>query len=322
MLAIEGLGLALPPTYEVADLVAQARGELAGYAGWPRCHLAGEGEHPAEMASRALVLALAEAHTDVGALSLILSVSVSRDYPPSWSVATEVARLAGAPPHVFGFDLTIGCLGILVGLETAAGWLRGRKGARAAIVCGEKWGYTIARNDPKSAGLWAHGDGASAIVAAEGVAEGEGGLSYDGASFTSRPELNGHVLIRYGGTRFPVAPPGDDPFLRQLSSRPKPEVFASYAGGYREVILAERARAGAPDRVVCNQVSPKLVDEIGRSAGATEPHLFVSGRDHGHLGATDLVLGLRALREEGARGTILLAASTPYAFGAATVRAR
>src|SRR5690348_32551 len=108
------------------------------------------------MGAAALAAALAEAEVAPEELDLVLAVGVSRDYPASWSSATEVMRLAGAGDHCFGFDLTVGCLGALVGLQTALGWLRTLGGGRAAIVTAEKWSHTVDRRDPAVQALWGH----------------------------------------------------------------------------------------------------------------------------------------------------------------------
>src|SRR5437016_4940853 len=96
MLDILGIGLVLPPARKVHDLVREAGGDPATYHGWEHTCVAGD-EHPSELASAALAMALQEAKIGADQLSLVVAVGVSRDYLPSWSIATEVMRLHGAP---------------------------------------------------------------------------------------------------------------------------------------------------------------------------------------------------------------------------------
>jgi len=55
------------------------------------------------------------------AIGLVLFAGVSRDYLPSWSVATEVMRPHGMGGSCVGLDVTIGRLGSLAALELAHG---------------------------------------------------------------------------------------------------------------------------------------------------------------------------------------------------------
>src|SRR6185436_20963669 len=101
--------------------------------------VAGDDEHPSGMAAQALARALARAGISSEHLSLVVSCGVSRDYPPSWSVATEVIRVHELGASCFGVDVTLGCLGALVGLQVARGWLRSSGGGYAAVVTAERW---------------------------------------------------------------------------------------------------------------------------------------------------------------------------------------
>jgi 3-oxoacyl-[acyl-carrier-protein] synthase-3 len=317
VLALRGIGLALPPARKVRDLVREAGGDPALHDGWEHACIARADEHPSTLASAALAAALTEAGIEARQLDLVLAVSVSRDYLPSWSLATEVMRRQGAPATCLGFDLTIGCLGTLVGLNTALGWLHGMGGGYAAIVTGERWSQTIDRKDPARQPMWGHADGGGAIVVSAGRA-GPSLAQFHGAVFTSYPAYNGLILVKYGGTQFPEAPPGEDPNLRTLAPVPGREIWATYAHGYARAFEALQQRfAVTPGRVICNQPSPKVVGMIAQAAGIEDALACRTGHACGHVGSVDIVIGLRrVLDARQLDRPVALAASAPYAFGA------
>lgn len=320
MLEILGAGLALPRAQKVRDLVRAAGGDPDLHDGWEQICVAGADDHPSTLAATALAGALTEAGIEAAQLDLVLGVGVSRDYPPSWSVAVEVMRLAGARDTCLGFDLTIGCLGSVVGLNTALGWLQGMGGGYAAIVVAEQWTRTIDRKNPERRPLWNHADGGGAMVVGVGR-PGASLATFHGAVFASHHAFNGLILMKYGGTRFPAVPPGEDPFMRTLAPVPSKQIWATYADGYARAFAALKERFGvAPGRLICNQPSPNVVSMIARAAGIDEGLTCRSGYEYGHVGGADVVIGLRQLIDARQLDRPLaMAASAPFAFGAGLV---
>jgi 3-oxoacyl-[acyl-carrier-protein] synthase III len=144
---------------------------------------------------------------------------------------------------------------------------------------------------------------------------------YRGAVFSSNPDFNGLVLVKHGGTRHPIAPPGVDPFVRLVQDVPANEVWKSYRIGYERAFqLLRRRFPGEPQRLVCNQISPKFVSVIAELAGCADDRVCRTGPENGHVGSADVLIGLSRLADSPAiDGAIALAGSTPYAFGAALV---
>ncbi len=314
-LSIMGFGVELPPARRVRDLVVAAGGSIDGYAGWDHIGVAEPDVHPGDMASSALAAALADAAMEIGELRLVISVGVSRDYPPSWSVATETLKRLGAPPTTLGFDLTIGCLGALVALNLIPGWLAGTGGA-AAIVAAERWSQTVDRRNKESRALWGHADGASALIVRAGDARGSR-ARFEGAVFHSHPDWNDLVLVKHGGTRFPT-PPHGIAVQREVRTDVTPrDIFERYQTNYQAAFAAFRERfAVTPTRLVCSQISPKMVDMIANVAAVPLARTSQLGHSTGHVGSSDLVLGLRDVLARGQLdGPVALAASTPYACG-------
>jgi 3-oxoacyl-[acyl-carrier-protein] synthase III len=317
LLAIHSDSVYLPPLQRAADMVAEAGVDTTGYTGWATVPVAGEDDHPSTMNVKALREALRLADIGAADLSLVLSGGISRDYPPSWSIATEAMRLCGATDRCIGIDLTCGCLGGLVGLEFASAWLSSRGGGYAAIICSERWSWTVNRADPASRPFWGIGDGAAATIVGFGT-DRPVLAEFVGAEYCSNSELNAHALIRYGGTRYPAAPQGHHPHERAVSERVSRDVREIYQKGYGTALGRVRTRFGAvPQRLVCNQITPALVNDIGELAGVDAGAVVRTGERIGHIGSADLQIGIGRLLEDGPIDTpAVVAASTPYAFGA------
>lgn len=315
-LSILGTGVYLPPAYPVREVAAAAGADVSNYQGWPNvCH-AREDDHPSTMGAVALQAALAEAGVAPEELRLVLFAGISRDHPPSFSVATEIMQICGAQGHCLGLDMTIGCLGALSALDMAQGWLNIHGGV-AAIVTAERWSYTVDHGSVASMGLWAHGDGASAAVVAAGTSHPAKAI-FHGAEFTTQADLNGLVLVKYGGTRHPVAPAGANPGERLFMGASRADIRERYAYGYSSSLEAMKKRFDvAPNRVIINQTAALFLQLIAQVIGIPIEHFLLTGPETGHVGSADLLIGLDRMLKSGAFDEpYLLASSTPYAFGA------
>ncbi len=314
-LGVLGVGVYLPPSVDVADYAAERRGVLPSYRGWRRACHGGPDDHPSSMGERALQRALADSGIEAEQLALVIFCGVSRDYPPSWSVATEVMRLAGVGDRALGIDTMAGCLATLAALDLAKAWLAARGGGYGAVVAAERWSQTVDYSDPSAAVLWGYGDGGGALVVGVGTPEVPR-LEYLGAEFRNATDNNGHVLVPYGGTRSPVAPPGVDPNGRQLGTRSREELTATYRAGYTGAFRSLRATFDFEStHLVCNQISPGVVAMIADSLDLAG-QVTVTGHRTGHLGGPDLVVGIEEYLNSGALDeAIVLGASAAYAFG-------
>jgi len=220
---------------------------------------------------------------------------------PGLEIAGEVVAVgSGAKRHKIGDKV----------MSLVAG------GGYAAIVTAERWAYTVDRSVTTTMTLWAHSDGAGALVV--GLGTGDPALAvYQGAEFVSAPEMNGRVLIKYGGTRYPVAPPGISATSRVLSSSPRDEVRDRYRGCYETALTALTKRFGViPARLICNQITPGTVRMLTRLTGLSPSAVVVTGHDVGHIGPADIIVGVDRLRRAGqVDGPVAVASSTPYSFG-------
>jgi 3-oxoacyl-[acyl-carrier-protein] synthase-3 len=322
VLSILGTGLYLPPARSIREMSAAVGAETDSYNGWDNGGVAKDDDHPSTMGAQVLREALNRSGVDPAQLSLVISAGMSRDYLPSWSVAAECMRLVGVRQTCLPLDITSGCMGALAGLDMALAWLSTHGKGYAAVVAAEKVSYTIDRSNAGMNGLWPHSDGAGAIIVSLNGTKNSLG-EFAGAEFFSISELNGTVLIKYGGTRFPSAPPGINPATRVLLASSKSELGKFYSDGYSGALNAIYARFNVhPRRLICNQTSPNMVQMISDIAGIPKEGLMLTGHDTGHVGSVDILIGLhRSLAVGKISEPITLAASTPYAFGAGLLTA-
>ncbi|MBT4521031.1 MAG: hypothetical protein HOC23_13600, partial [Halieaceae bacterium] len=294
-LSVLGTGVYLPPARPVREVVLEAGQDPSGHQGWNNCCHALEDDHPSSMGTTALRAALKDADIDPGELKLVLFAGMSRDYLPSWSVATEIMQACGTQAHCMGLDLTIGCLGALSALDMAQGWLATHGGGVAAIVAAERWTYTVDYTSIENLGLWGHSDGAAATIVSYDTAHASK-ATFCGAEFFAQNDLNGTVLIEYGGTRNPIAPQGITPYERKLMGLNRHDLRQRYSDGYSNSFKALKARFDCnPQRVILNQTSNLFLHLIASVVEIPIENFLVTGHETGHVGSADILIGLDRL---------------------------
>ncbi len=315
-LSVLGTGVYLPPARPVRELVAEAGADPSAYQGWDNCCHALEEDHPSTMGAVALRKALKDANIEPAELKLVLFAGMSRDYLPSWSVATEIMKTCGAMGNCYGLDVTAGCLGALSALDLAQGWLAAHGGGAAAIVVAERWTYTIDYTSIENLGLWGHSDGAAAAIVSLDTPHASKAI-FCGAEFVSQSDLNGTVLIEYGGTRNPVAPAGVKPFERKLMGLSRVDLRQRYSDGYANSLQALKGRFDcSPERVIINQTANLFLHLIASVIEIPIENFIITGHETGHVGSADILIGLdRLLHTSGMNEPYLVSGSTPYAFG-------
>lgn len=326
-LSILGVGIDLPPRHDTRELARQAGGDPTAYRGWDHIRVAAAGDEPSTMSARALDRALTEAGIQAEDLRLVLFAGMSRDFLPSWSVATEVMKLCGTSSNCLGLDMTVGCLSTLSALQIALGWLITEGGGYAAVVTAEKWTYTVERNRTDRMPYWGHSDGGGALVVGHG-APGRSLAEFKGAAYTTEAKFNGGVLIPWGGTKHPVAPEGVVPYYRQRGAEFGLEIEFDvkdtkkrYMAGYTRAaqLLRERFKTDF-DRLVSNQISTGIVAMLPGIFQVAPEKSVVTGHDSGHLGPADVIVALRQLIDSGqVDGPVAMAASTAYGYGAGLI---
>ena len=314
-LSILGTGVYLPPARTVQEVVSEAGGDGSIFKGWENvCHALDE-DHPSSMGADALQRALEDSGVDAADLRLVIFAGMSRDYLPSYSVATEVMKTCEIPGDCVGLDLTIGCLGALSALDLTHGWLAVRGGGLAAVVTAERWSYTVDHSSSASYGLWAHADGAAAAVVGMNTKHASK-AEFAGAETVTQSDLNGSIIIKYGGTQNPVAPEGVNPAEREILTLEGIDRRERYAQGYSGSFEAMEKRFGIrPNKVICNQTAVLFLDLIASVIDIPIENFLITGHETGHVGSADILIGLDRLLKSGElTEPYLMAGSTPFAF--------
>jgi 3-oxoacyl-[acyl-carrier-protein] synthase III len=315
MLNLLGLSVYTPKDRLVAR-AAQGM-DLTKYRGWPKFCEAAKNEHPSSMATRVAKRALKDARISPRDLSYVFFNGVSRDFPPSWSVAIEVMKNLGCQSQCLGLDYSVGCLGTLVGMRLLSGLLNQNRPQYGLIICAEKWAYTVDRKDSNSMSLWGHSDGAGALVVGN-VLGPSGFARFTDVEFSSHGAYNNLIRIKYGGTRFPVPPTSErKPFLRILEKVPTDQISRTYQRHLEQAYQKIRSRNDRSfDYLVINQMPRGILMRVKDSFDIRDSQIMITGDRYGHVGSADIIIGMSEVRELASPGQGCLVASTsPSQFG-------
>jgi len=316
MLKICGIATYLPTAIKIAK-VAKKR-DLETYKGWPVFCRAGAKDQPSKMAIQVTRAAIKDAGISAKDVAFVIFNGISRDYPPSWSVSIEIMRSLKMDSSCIGLDYTVGCLGTLMGLKLLSGLLDSKRKKYAVIVCAEKWSYTVDRQDSKTMNLWGHADGAGAIVVGSSAVK-KAYATFSDVEFSSYADFNDLIRVKYGGTKFPVAPKSEKkPFKRILDKVNTSEISKIYQSHLESTYRKLTNRLGyKPDNLVINQMPLGILERVRNIFEIEKTNLFITGDKYGHVGSADIIIGLEEVfrREKRKNYSIGVAATSPCQFG-------
>jgi 3-oxoacyl-[acyl-carrier-protein] synthase III len=158
-------------------------------------------------------------------------------------------------------------------------------------------------------------DGAAATVVGLNTSH-KAKAKFCGAETVTQSDLNGTVLIEYGGTRNPIAPEGVAPFTRKLMGLTRHDLRERYSDGYSNSLKALKERFDVnAERVIINQTANLFLHLIAAVIEIPIENFIITGHETGHVGSADLLIGLDRLLKSGMDEPHIMAGSTPYAFG-------
>ena len=306
-----------PQRFKVTE-IAQID-NLESYAGWEHVCVCEADLHPSEMAAAALRTALSEAQRSPAELGFIISIGTFGDYPPPWSLATEVGGILGCSKTCVGIDINAGCAGMLVALSALSGWLGERTPGLAAIICADRNSSFIERTGASSQ-LAGFSDTASALIVAATESTVASLGYFCGSEMLSHPSFNDLKTRVAGGTRFPQADAGG--MLHLNPAHPPVETAMVFLERLKEAIEGLRVRVDLNeiDHLVATQMSPSFLNMLRRQLKLRDDQVCVTGHDYGHSGS-DLIIGLDVLkRSNKLHGNTLLLAAADYLFAAGLVK--
>jgi 3-oxoacyl-[acyl-carrier-protein] synthase III len=308
---IAGVGTEVPPSVSVERAIAE------GWCPPERLsvhHLGGAavaGEVPApELALRAALRAIKRAGWSPAAVDLLAYVSTWHQGPEGWPPQAYIQR------HLLGdvalaLQLRQGCNGMFTAMELAASYLSAVPQRSAAlVVTGDNYGTALMdrwRLGPASVS----GDAGSALLLtkAPGLARL---LAVGSMSVVEGEEIEraGEPLFPPGITegRGPAFAARTDEFRRRAIARGSgTELLLTMQRRQLEVVertLAE-SEIGLPEvtRVAFMNYSREIAEQFCASLGLTLAHsTWELGRDIGHCGASDQIIGFERLMTTGELG--------------------
>jgi 3-oxoacyl-[acyl-carrier-protein] synthase-3/clorobiocin biosynthesis protein CloN2 len=309
---ISGLGVYLPDTVSVATAVERGWYPAESAATTQLLGAAVAGEVPApEMALQAAQDALKRCGYPAADLDLLLYLDTWHQGPDGWLPQSYVQRYLDLP-EVLSMELRHGCNGLFNALELAAGYLHGDPDREAAlIVAADNFGTPMLDRWRAGHGF-IPGDAASAVI----LTKEPGFAELLSLCSTTVPEAE--EIHRSGEELFPPGITlGRTLDFSARSDRFRSQVLRDGSGtaGLLKVhgqtlAVVDRAVTGAGitlddvTRVLFLNFSRKLVEE--RCMAALGLPLSKStwefGRTVGHLGASDHVVALNRLLEDGEVG--------------------
>ena len=321
MIPIRAIAVELPPSVEVRTLVAEEHHvELPS---WPIVHRAPTPIHASDLAVRAARKALHKANLAPKDIGAIISCGVSKDYAPSWSLASCAAERLGATHCSLTFDVNAGCAGFLVGIQSMNSELERLRNNKQVglLLCAEKWNHTVNYKDYQDRGLWGHSDGGGAAVL--DPSHPADAFAFVGPiAFAANPEFSELILVDRGGTRESETGYTAKPGRTMDPDTPRKHIAMKYEEKYLEVARA-CPQGQTADFISMNQIAPYFVDHMAQILGFDKTRTICTGEHHGHVGSVDLLLGMDFIHTQlggVASGKKMLSiCSAPYLFAAASV---
>ncbi len=298
-LGIYGWGLYLPKVVSVEEMVKSAGGNPDNYLtyGWQNACVANEKEHPNFMVMEAVKRALESTQIKPESIKLVISTAEAHDYL-EMSTAMEVMRELNLPTSTVGFDIYQDCMATVTALEIAKGWLTSLGGGYGVIVSGERFNETIDKSDKENEVFWGFGDGASAMIVGVNT-PGTPKINFLASSFHTKGSQNGYLHPVYGGTKFRIAPTGENPFKRRPPHISGDGMFLSYIAGYETAIIELRSKNKFDSNwLVCSQTSPGIMGVLSSLTGVSPENVAVTGNKFGHIGCSDIAIGFQDLYEK------------------------
>ncbi len=282
-------------------------------------------EHPSDMATRACKNALESANISTDEVGLVIYTGLSRDYLPAWSAAMAVMNnleIEGA----LGYDLALGCVGSVIGLQNAKKHSYPSHKPYALVVCAERWTHTISPNKESPTASLGHGDGAGAILLGP---NSQNPISSE-AYYKSFPDFNDKLLIPAGGT---VNPPSQETIEMNMHYKKAKKwdfkgVVEHYVSSYSEIVSGalKNDNLSSEDMkfLLINQVPVQIRSALFKELNLDESNTSTTFEKFGHVGGADTIIALeKAIVEKKIqKGHFVIASSTFSTFGAITVNCK
>ena len=284
------------------------------------------GSGNADLAERAIRMALTSAHIDSQAVDALIYVTISPDSEIPGS-ALEVAERLGLRPNAPHFDVRNHCSGFLYGLLIARGLVESGRAQNVVVVGVEVQSSGLLLSDAGRGTAVLFGDGAGAVVVGPSAVAGTGIrqlLIESNGEYAERlgvacPSFARAVPVSEGdfAEATPAAfPHMDGSLVFKLASATMPELV-------NRVLAAEGLPAQELSLVVPHQANQRILDMLGRALGAPEK-VFSNIAHYGNTTGASIPLALSEAVQAGrvARGDwiCLVSFGAGFSWGAALIK--
>ena len=286
-------------------------------------HICEKNEQPSDMAIKAAMSALKNSNLSSKDIDLIIfCYGGVKDYL-FWSCSSKIKENIEAS-NAYCFDLDAACMGPLTGLEIAKNWLISNKDYETAlIVCADKWDDVIDFKSKLTHSFAFFGDGASAIVIKKGYNKN---LLCD-SHFLTDSSYWDLVDIPAGGT---VLPPSHKTINKKLHFvkvnikfsklmnviRFKNIRVKKYVEVIENALKKNKINKKASKFLIKLQSRLDETKEIIEKINLTADNTYMTMKDYGHLGPSDIFFNLAKSVEQNKihKKDIVILASVGYGY--------
>lgn len=274
---------------------------------------ASESEAASDLAYAAALSCLADANVQAKDVDLLICATITPDYITPSTACLLQRRLACIAP---AFDINAACSGFMVGLVTAAQYVRCGMARNALVIGSEVMSRTIDASDVRTYPLF--GDGAGAALLQPCEESSRDGLSSHGQtssgllSFTLGAEGESEALcIPGGGSREPLT--SDSLSVgRQYLQMDGRTVFKwavrVVEDSVNDVLVASGVRPEDVDLVILHQANIRILDAAIKHFSIPRERMVVNVDRFGNTSAASIPLALDQANREGRlqRGDLVL----------------
>lgn len=278
-------------------------------------------EHPSYFATKALHNALKALGASPSEIGLIVSIGVSKDFVPPWSLALEVIKSLNCK-NAIGFDLSLGCASALLGLQYAKSFRNPRAPLRV-LVAAERWSDSFSPKVPFPMVLTGHSDGGTACIVGDDSQAVLGDLTY-----IVQAQFNDFILIPGGGSVNPVSQHVLDNNLQYRKKSATDVKELRYVENYLNLIRSHLKDSNQFhdkfEMLISNQIPLWMRKEVWKELKLNPRKVINTFEQYGHAGACDLFLGIElAIKKQLlSSGDSLMVTSTPSVFSAMPLKVK
>ena len=301
MSKIIGVGSYLPgnplSNEELAHLVPDVDSEwIERRTGILHRHFAKDGEFTSHMATKAALLAIADAHIDPNDIDLILVATTTPDktFP---SIATIIHAALGITNPIPSFDLQAVCAGFVYGLEVAENFINSGKYNTVLLIGADRMSSVLDMTQRNCSVLFGDGAGATIITKSQDESKIIASKIYSDGSLTD-------ILYTDGG----VGSTGSGGFIQMEGKEVFRHAIDKMSSSIQEILVDSGVKIDEIDFLIPHQANVRIIDGIATKLNFPDEKIIKTVAKHANCSAASIPLALDELKKSGnlKRGNIIL----------------